>query len=165
MGRQLGWVWFGGKKREFLLIINVNTQKDDVFDVQLNGQSIGIADFTPNNECTWIVYTWEDKSEATLIQEIVNGFIGNNVNGWPGISSQIIQSRTVRSFYNVPSNITVAASNNLRMQAISSNFNDNFGSILPGVIIDGISYVKYYEFSGGNFMDVTYTIEWPTGPS
>jgi hypothetical protein len=166
MGRQLGWVWFGGeKRREFLLIINANALKDDVFDVQFNGQSIGIADFTPNEEFTWIVYTWEDRNEATLIQEIVNGFIGNSVNGWPENSSEVIQFRTVKSFYNVPSNITVAASNSLRMQAISTNFNSNLGWILPGIIVGGISYVNYYEYAGGDLMDVTYSIEWPTVPS
>jgi hypothetical protein len=167
MGRQLGWVWFGGRKpeNEFLLIINANYARDDVFDVQFNGQSIGVADFTADDELTWVVYTWEDKNEATLIQEIVNGFVGDNVNGWPVPSARVIRDRVINGFYKVSPDVPFFDVNNLRMQAISNNFNNNFGWILPGVIINGISYVKYYEYGGSSLMDVTYSIEWPTVPS
>ena len=158
---QLGWVWFGDGLQAFLLIININKETDDVFDIQLDGASIGVADFTANNQRTWYIYTWNETTEA----QIVNGFIAEGVNGWPNDYTGYVGDRVVREIYpQSGSSPGFSQSIPYRFQAITTNNNNNFGYFLTGFVVNGISYVRTGSYTGGNFLDQTGTATWPSNP-
>jgi hypothetical protein len=130
--------WYGAQadtKYAFIVICNINEARDDVFEILVNGEKVGVADFSADQRTGYLIRwpsrTLKDKAAKKAVSEFL--VQGGDTNG-PVDFAETMDAIGVRPSVSSPINFS--------MQNIKQNNNGNYGSISWGTVDSGSRLVK-----------------------